>query len=235
MNIPTIINYQVFNPNFASDVIKFLRLEGSHQQVLDRIIEVNNANPLSTEQIEAGVLNLREKLEAFIDRLEFIGHLDLVSRYVQQEKFILMGQEVQGLHWDINSLRLYLALTCVDIFVDTEQHRDYFERLLCNTSTELQDIIMHNVKVPDSTQNIPDTLQKIGLYLYSIRNYYTHAGKRFHLFTPQNKDIAQIQKFPVGSLKHKQLTDINLAPGFNLTDFILEVVKYDVKRRFNWT
>ena len=72
-------DYTVFNPNFGEDVIKFMGLRSSAKRVRDDIKRINESNPLTPEQIESGELTLCERLNALIDRVEFIGHLQLVS------------------------------------------------------------------------------------------------------------------------------------------------------------
>lgn len=68
-------DYTVFNPSFYGDVVKFMDLQCTVEQVRLDIDRVDQGSPLTPEQIESGELTLKERLNALIDRVEFIGHL----------------------------------------------------------------------------------------------------------------------------------------------------------------
>ena len=225
-------NYTVYNPNFYSDVIRYLRLTQSKDDVSKQIETISERYGLTSEEKESGELTMKEKLTVFIDRVEFIQHLRLVSDFVVQSRFRILGQEVNGLHWDIHALNVYLALTCIDIFYRKAiTHKTHFENILLNTSNEIKDRLTKNVAVESAT-GVTSDLKEIAEYLYSIRNYYTHSGKRFHVIP--TGELIQFQSFPVGSQKHKEMKIVRLGEGFNLTDCILEIVIYEVKRLFEW-
>ena len=98
------IRQTVQNPNFIDDLAKYLSLGISK----DRLIAV-------LENISKSQITLREKLETLVDRIEFIEHLKLVKEVAQKNRYLLNNREVVGIDWDIDALRLYLALTCIDI------------------------------------------------------------------------------------------------------------------------
>lgn len=76
--------------------------------------------------------NTYEKIVSFIDRMEFINHLSYVKNEAEHNKFIFDGKEVNGIDNDIDSLRLYLTLICIDIFASTHPYKTFYEWLLSN-------------------------------------------------------------------------------------------------------
>jgi len=224
-------DYTVFNPNFGEDVIKFMGLRSSAKRVRDDIKRINESNPLTPEQIESGELTLCERLNALIDRVEFIGHLQLVSDATSRSGYVLMGHEVNGIQWDIHALRLYLALTCIDIFYDKLNHKSHFEAVFSDASEALKTRIQSGVSLlkADGTNG---SLKDIGLFFYNVRNYYTHAGKRFHIV--EDALLSQEATFTAGSKKYKEEQTLVVAKGVELVDLIQSLALDVAKRRFNW-
>lgn len=224
-------DYTVFNPNFLQDVIKFLGLEMSEEKTEKQIKVIDSKYSLTEEQNKAGELTINEKLRVFIDRIEFINHLELIKRNVIESEFIVLGQEVEGIHWDINALRLYLSLTCLDIFLMDGSHKKRFEDILINSSTEIKSKLLGNVKIVYK-DNVSTDLKEISEFLYSIRNYYTHTGKRFHIV--EDVPFVQIQEFLSGTMKNKEVKSLLINSGFNLIECILEIAIYDVKKIYEF-
>jgi hypothetical protein len=224
-------DYTVFNPNFAEDVVKFMGLQSSAARVLEDIERSERSDPLTIEQIESGELTLRERLNALIDRVEFIGHLQLVADAALASGCVLLGQEVNGIQWDIKALRLYLALTCIDIFCDKSDHKSHFEAVFSGAPEALKTRIQSSVFLfkADGTKG---TLEEVGLFFYNVRNYYTHAGKRFHI--KEGVPLAQVTTFTAGSKRHKEEQTLVVAEGLELVGLIQSLALDVAKRRFNW-
>jgi hypothetical protein len=178
-----------------------------------------------------GALTAKEKLNVFIDRIEFIHHLKLVSDFAVQSHFRILGQEVRGIQWDIKALRVYLSLTCIDIFHSSGDHKTHFENVFLNTSDEIKAKLKHGMRILSSA-GMTDDLRELATFFYDIRNYYTHAGKRFHVL--EGIPVAQMQDFPVGTQKHKETKTLLIADGFSLIDCILEVATYEALKLFEW-
>jgi len=95
---------KVWNPNFLEDLVEFLQLDFLKQDLNNLLDFINKKSPTTYE-----------KLETLVDRIEFIFHLSVITEFVKKKKYILNNYELNGINWDIDALRLYLALTCVDI------------------------------------------------------------------------------------------------------------------------
>lgn len=99
----------VYNPNLVSDIRGYLGLKLSEDEV----------NRKFRELIDEGQIGTYERLIVLTDRIELIKHLEIVSQHIAGLgfEFEIAGQEmeVKGFDRDIEALRLYLALTCVDI------------------------------------------------------------------------------------------------------------------------
>jgi hypothetical protein len=228
-----ITNYVVSNPNCIKDVKSFLRLTIAETEIQKQIDVIDNKHILSQPQKDAGDLTFKERLNVLIDRIEFIEHLNLVSGHIKSSKFKISEQEVVGLDWDIMSLRIYLALTCWDIFCVDKNHKKRFENILSNTSDALKSRLSANIRLVDENNNKLIELKKIAEHLYDIRNDYTHKAKRFHIM-PQIP-IEQIQGSKSGIQKNKTTKYMSINGGFDFVEFILEVAIYDTKKIFNWS
>ncbi len=229
-------DYTVFNPNFNYDVIKFMDLQCTAEQVSHDIELADQNSPLSPEQIKSGELTLKERLNALIDRVEFIGHLDLVKNAAGASGYVLLGQEVTGIQWDIKALRLYLALTCIDIFFEHAKgtnHRSHFEASFSGAPETIKRSLLSLYK-PDDTRKPDDTckLKEIGLFFYNVRNYYTHSGKRFHI--KEDIPIDQLTTFKSGSMKQKKEQQLFVAKDVKLVELIQSLALHVAKRRFGW-
>ncbi len=195
-------DYKVLNPHFYIDVRRFMELECSEEEVKKQIDIIDAANPLDDTQLEAGDLSLKERLKTWVDRIEFIGHLALVSKFAEESNFVIMEQEVRGIHWDIKSLRIYLALTCIDIFCKGEDnHRTHFENVFKNITGNIAKLIDEKLclKKADGTTG---TMNDLALFFYNVRNYYTHMGRRFHIL--EGVSFKQENPFVSGSKHHKE-------------------------------
>ena len=98
------VTQEVWNSNFFNDLVDYIEPSFSKDELNRILLHVKSKSPTTYE-----------KLETLIDRFEFVGHLDLVKQQVKHEDFIFRGKEIVGIDWDIDALRLYLALTCIDI------------------------------------------------------------------------------------------------------------------------
>lgn len=230
-HLPFIKDYSVFNSNFREDVVTILNLNCSAIEALKQIDDVNRKNPPKPNEIKAGQLSLKERLNALIDRIEFIKHLDVVSKLAVISKFRLLGQEVEGIHWDIKALRLYLALTCVDIFYTGTNHGSHFEKAFSQMSGSIKKKLTEDIRLYKSDETLGN-LEEIGLFLYNVRCYYTHSGKRFHIV--ENLDFAQQQSFLSGHMSSKERQTLLIASNINLVDLVLDIAKSLAKRDFGW-
>jgi len=208
----------VYNPNILKDIKFFLSLELSESEIS------NHIKSYSTE--------LEKKLTLFIDRIEFIEHLKILSKNAENNNFKIDEKEVIGVNWDISALIIYLALTSIDIFKDTSTHKEYFQNVFENISDELKKEIESNIYIADikDITKKDNSLSSISEYLYNVRNNYTHYGLRFH--DPDNVAL-KAQIFEVGSIKHK-IEKIIVIANVKLVDVILKVAVFNVKKIFNF-
>ena len=225
------IQQKVNNPNFLTDIKEFFELSLSTTEIEMIIKNKTVQNPLSTDEQNAGVLELDRKLETFIDRVEFIKHLNILSEHAQKQNFIIDGQEVVGIDWDISALRLYLSLTCIDIFFNANNHKEHFENVFNSISAALNSELENNLKRIEDDAEVVDRKQ-FAEYFYDIRNSYTHAGLRFH--SDGTSKYTLNQEFVVGTKKDKRIAEIQIEKGFDLIDFILRVSVENAKRVFEF-
>lgn len=221
----------ITNPDFLKDVICFFKLTKTEEQIENIIRSVTIDNPLSDDDISAGSLSLDNKLRTFIDRIEFIEHLKILSDNAVGNKYVIDNKEVRGVDWDISSLRLYLALTCIDIFCSKRTHKDYFDFVFNGISSDLNNEFNKNLKVVYN-ENKLNHIKEFSLFVYNIRNSYTHAGIRFH--SSNTKKYTLSQDFVVGSAKNKSLKKLEIEKGFCLIDFIIKVAIENVKNIFGF-
>ena len=93
-----------YNPHLLSDIKKIFKLSMNEDEIHNFINQWDRIKPA-----------YYEKLVAFIDRFEFIDHLEFVKEEAVQNKFKFAGHEVDGIDNDIDALRLYLTLSCIEI------------------------------------------------------------------------------------------------------------------------
>jgi len=120
---------KIWNPDFIKDLRKYLCLSVS-QDSLEKVLLVMQKHSPTTY----------EKFLTLIDRIEFIGHLDLVKKEAIENKYVFSGCEVKGINLDIDSLRLYLSLTCVDILSTNFQPFDKWVVNNCEDFDAQEDI-----------------------------------------------------------------------------------------------
>lgn len=221
----------VFNPNFHKDVNEIFNLSLSSNEI-NKIVKNATANsPLTTDEKKAGVLSLDKKLKTFIDRVEFIKHLKILSDNAKKQNFLIDQHEVVGVDWDINALRLYLSLTCIDIFFDANNHKDHFEIVFNNISQPLETLLLNNLKIIENGNELLNRTE-FSLFFYNIRNSYTHAGIRFH--SDGTSMFTLNQDFVVGNAKNKTTKALQIKKGFDLIEFILNVSIENAKKKFNF-
>lgn len=194
-----------FNPNLKVDVKNLFQVDIEEKELSIKLNELFKNSPLKYE-----------KLCFFIDRMEFIKQIKMVSDYLAQMGNKINDQEVNGIQFDFNALRLYLVLSCVDMFA-TMQYKKFDEWILenCadfNKNIELKSylqkkkeeysedysitsnfkkaimnsnrrgILESNIVVMDSDNKAyPNNIEKISAVLASIRNKYTHEGRRISI------------------------------------------------------
>jgi len=225
-------DYTVFNPDFYADVVRFMGLNCTEAEAERQVNAVDTGNPLNLAQAQAGELSLKERLNALVDRLEFIGHLALLSRFAEQSNFVVLGEEMRGVHWDIRALRLYLALTCIDIFREANDHRAHFETTFTNLEGTLATTVQMQLSLTKA-DGTAGTISDIGLFFYNVRNFYTHAGRRFHILEASR--LKQQAPFDSGSMKKKEEQYLVVAEGANLIDILVLIAIALAKKRFGWT
>ena len=221
------------NPDFLLDVKNFFDLSLTFEEIQEIVTEKAKSNPLTIEDEKEGRLPLDKKLETFIDRIEFIKHLQILSDNAENNNFTIDGQEVVGVHWDIDALRIYLALTCIDILKENKKnHRDSFIETFKKLSPKLNAEIINNLTIIEQDKRETKENSSIAEFLYDIRNAYTHAGKRFH--SKESLNFTLRQTFIVGKMKDKKMKKMKIEKGFDLVDFVLKVSIENAKRVFGF-
>ncbi len=118
----------VIDAGFVENCFKYLSLSFDEQEFKAKLQEIKEKSPTK-----------EERLRTLVDRIEFIFHLKVLREHAHENKFVLAGQEVRGVDFDINALRLYLALTCVDIFSRFVPFGDWLVHN-CNDKTKKESI-----------------------------------------------------------------------------------------------
>ena len=95
----------VSNPDFEKDAVRLLRLENMSVEEFTSLVG----------RARQGMEHEVDQVQVLVDRIEFIEHLKTVSRHVAGQGFVINGIELNGFDEDVAALRLYLALTCLDI------------------------------------------------------------------------------------------------------------------------
>jgi hypothetical protein len=201
----------VKNPNLVVDMIEYLKLQMAEEGLQKILDGMEQSDPEDYH-----------RLNVFMDRVEFIEHLNSIVDLLASltEPFTWVDQdsvrkEVRGVENDIESLRLYLALTCVDIYSDKASGvTDRFRRAFDNAPSEVINELQNHLRVDGSTD-----LSSIVEALYSIRNSYTHDGLRFHHMS--NLPVHQSHQVFIGR-GHSQST-LDIAPRFDLIQAVLKV------------
>lgn len=210
----------VYNPNFWIDVKEIFNLSMNIEEIKNQVNKIETGNPLSIAQSNAGDLSYELKLITFIDRVEFIKHLKILSEHAKNKNFVIDGHEVNGVDWDINALRLYLSLTCIDIFFNASNHKEHFDIVFDKITEILQRELTGNLKIIENNVDISN-IKEYALFFYNIRNSYTHAGIRFH--SDGTKSYKLNQEFVVGTSKNKTTKELQIEKGYDLTDLILRI------------
>lgn len=229
----------VHNPNLVSDIRSYLGLKLSEDEVNRKLKEL----------IDKGQIGTYERLIVLTDRIELIKHLEVVSQHIAGLgfEFEIAGQEmeVKGFDRDIEALRLYLALTCVDI----SGKDNSIKAVLTKEKPFLKDVkrrLRENLTVVSKTEE-SNSVDTIAGYLYKIRNKYTHEGYRFFtspaafpqiqlifpVFGPHQMEEIESSSDPL-SMALKMVWDreaelLIINPGFNLVDEMLEMAKLVAK------
>ena len=103
MTVPT-VTQKVWNPDFVQDLIRFVNLSMTQQDAEMALDFIKEKTPTTYE-----------KLQTLVDRIEFIEHLNIIKTEAKRQNFQFGKFEVRGIDWDIDALRIYLSLSCVDI------------------------------------------------------------------------------------------------------------------------
>jgi hypothetical protein len=222
-------NFKVTNPNFGRDLVGFLNLKATPEAAVKHVREYDKQHPLSAGDIAAGEAAFGERLTTYIDRREFIEHLRVIAEYVKANQFKLAGKELVGVHWDIAALRLYLSITLIDIFHTSEDHKRHYEKVFAASPADVKKALTSGLSIINGSAT-SNNLRDIADYFYNIRNYYTHAGRRFHVL--EGMSVPQLQPFIVGSAKHKSLKTLRIAPRVNVVDLIIQVANSMVNNLF---
>jgi hypothetical protein len=227
-------DYTVFNPDFYKDVVRFMALKCSDAEAESRITKVDGDNRLTSKQEQAGALSLKQRLNALVDRIEFIHHLDILSRFAVQSDFVILNEEVRGIHWDIRALRVYLALTCIDIFREDDKHnaKDYFERVFTELNGAVRKLVDDTLSLEKQDGTTGNLEEELGLFFYNVRNFYTHSGLRFHILDATQ--FRQEARFLSGSIKHKQEQYLVIEEHGDVVKVLLDIGISIARKRFGW-
>jgi len=132
-----------------------------------------------------------EKLEVLVDRIEFIKHLQTI----QQELFDILydpdDTNISG-NDEINALRLYLALTCIDLFAGLNWKK--FTDWIIDSDSKDSDTIKPPNEIVDSIKSkIKDYIDK-----YGTGNNFREALSRSDMKTifEANLEIVDLEKSP---------------------------------------
>lgn len=143
-----------YNPHFLGDLREMLNLQLPEAELQAKLDELENHKP-----------TIRDKLDTFTDRMEFVEQLSLVKSMIQKNGFMIDGHEVDGMDTDIGALRLYLSLTCIDIFAST--HFKTFDEWLPDNCGDfeqgrktLKDYISRKAKEYKDSYGVSSNFQK---------------------------------------------------------------------------
>ena len=110
-----------FNPNLIDDLRKLFCVDIEPKDLEDELVKLFSYKPVGYE-----------KLANFVDRIELVEHLEDISDYLESIGNSFDNKEVNGIQADFYALRMYLVLSCIDIFA-TMQYKRFDEWILNNT------------------------------------------------------------------------------------------------------
>ena len=110
-----------FNPNLIDDLRKLFCVDIEPKDLEDKLVKLFSYKPVGYE-----------KLANFVDRIELVEHLEDISDYLESIGNSFDNKEVNGIQADFYALRMYLVLSCIDIFA-TMQYKRFDEWILNNT------------------------------------------------------------------------------------------------------
>jgi len=107
-----------FNPNLYHDIKTILELTMDEYEIKKFVMQLDEKDKINK-------LSYCDKLISFIDKMEFIDHLNYVKKEAIHKKFIIGGHEVRGLDNDLDALRLYLTISCIEIVAKMQPHHTF--------------------------------------------------------------------------------------------------------------
>lgn len=240
------VTQNVSNPNFVEDLMRFICPQMDQEQVHSVLERIREKSP-----------TMYEKLETLTDRIEFVGHLEVIKAEASRQEFRFGSSEIRGVHWDIDALRLYLALTCVDILSTnfqpfdewlTENCADIMEgeeikRYLKRKSLEYRDEFRLSSNFVKAFKCASDGLKKrICEHLAVIKgdSKSSDIGRiAAYLYRVRNKYTHEGRRFFAAPILFKRIQAIGvrdeeillLLEGFDVVDVVLEVAKEQAARQ----
>lgn len=107
-----------YNPNLAEDIKKYFDLTSSLGEINELLLRLDATKP-----------SYYDRLVAFVDKIEFVEHLNSVRNEARTSDFTFDGKEVNGIDNDIDALNIYLILSCIDMFAALRKHEPFEEWL----------------------------------------------------------------------------------------------------------
>ena len=239
----------VYNPDLLQDTISILNLEMSLDDLRVKLDELREQKPTSVE-----------KLSTLIDRIEFIYHLSVVSQHVEHHAFCFDEVEVVGVDHDIAALRLYLSLTCVDIFaVNFEPFQMWIVARSSDKSRNegLQDFLVRKAEEyeskfllgPSFISAFTEAPVEVVDRLQGSLGVKTHKGVRRDIeaiarflyrirnkYTHEGRRFHHVAQIPVAQIQMigpRDEESLVVAPGFDLIESILEVAEEQARARLH--
>lgn len=239
------VTQSVWNPDFVTDLMQFLHLS-MVQKDLESVLEfIKDKSPTTYE-----------KLQTLIDRIEFIGHLNLAKDEACRQEYLFGKREVRGIDWDISALRIYLALSCVDILSTNFEPFDAWIVKNCSDFQSGKDIHKYlkqkSAEYRDLFQLSSNfvkafTLASGGLQAEISKNLLVRSGenkfseiKRIatYLYRVRNKYTHEGRRFFAGPILSDRRQAIGprdedylqINNGFDLVDVVLKVAKEQATR-----
>lgn len=234
------------NPDLIPDTIKFFKLKMSPNDLKSKINEYSNEK-----------ITNKEKLETIIDRIEFIQHLEIMSKYAEKNNFKIESDEVVGINNDILALRIYLSLTCIDIF---SPFNAYDKWLLDNISdwnnkVELKKFLEQKAKdykeryavglgfqkaFLNASDELKSKLQANIIIKSSNKNDNSINAIASYMYKLRNKYTHEGRRFlsennflfnQVQQITDRDIDSIQIKAGFNIIETIIEVAIENAKRK----
>ena len=230
----------VWDPDFVENAGRYLDLEMDRDELKSRIDEIKREAPTK-----------EERLRTLIDRMEFIDHLAVLKDNAYKMDFEIDGQEVKGVDFDIDALRKYLALTCVDIF----SRHQHFDQWLLNNCHDHEDNEPVDDFIKRKHQEYIDELGTTSSFIRAFTQAPKHVVDEFennlavvfkgsetrnvsdiarYLSKIRNKYTHEGRRFHLDPsvpfvqeqvLGPRDENELRVEPGFDLTKAILEVAK----------